>query len=238
MPHLARPGGEQSRPDRRDPPISSPFSSRSILARPRPRARAVLFDLGGVVIDWNPRHLYRLLFAEEAAMEAFLATVCNDEWNLWQDKGRPFAEGVEILARAYPHLAMEIGAYDTRWGEMLKGPIEESVALLAALRERGVPLFALSNWSAEKFPLARARFSFLEWFDGILVSGEVGLVKPDPRIFRLAAERFALEPQRTLFVDDSPRNIAAARRLGFGAHRFTAPAPLRRALFACGLLAP
>jgi HAD superfamily hydrolase (TIGR01509 family) len=203
---------------------------------PRPQARAVLFDLGGVLIDWDPRHLYRRLFAEEAAMEAFLATVCTQEWNRLQDGGRSFAEGVAVLARTHPHFAAEIGAYDARWDEMLRGPIAESVTLLAALRERGIPRFALSNWSAEKFPLARARFAFLEWFDGILVSGEVGLVKPDPRIFRLAQERFGLDPRETLFVDDMPANVAAARRQGFLTHRFTAPASLGRALAARGLL--
>jgi 2-haloacid dehalogenase len=198
--------------------------------------RAVLFDLGGVFIDWNPRHLYRRLFADEAAMEEFLATVCTQEWNAEQDRGRPFAEAVRLLCAAHPHLADAIRAYDARWEEMLKGEIRESVRCLEELRRRAVPLFALTNWSAEKFPLARARFSFLAWFEGVLVSGEVGLKKPDSRIFALAAERFSLDPAATLFVDDTAANVEAAAALGFRAYRFTDPAALRRALTGCGLL--
>lgn len=199
-------------------------------------ARAVLFDLGGVLIDWNPRHLYRRLFAEERRMEDFLATICTQAWNEEHDLGRPFAEGVRLLTARYPHWAAEIRAYDERWGEMLKGPIADSVALLGKLRERGVALFALTNWSAEKFPIARARFDFLDWFTGIVVSGEERLKKPDPRIFALAATRFRLDPGATLFIDDSPHNAAAAARLGFRAHHFADAAGLRRALVGHGLL--
>lgn len=169
-------------------------------------------------------------------MEEFLAKVCTQAWNEEQDRGRPFAEGVRLLCEAHPHLADEIRAYDRRWGEMLKGEIRESVRCLAELRRRAVPLFALTNWSAEKFPLARTRFSFLAWFEGVLVSGEVGLKKPDPQIFALAAERFSLAPGATLYVDDTAANVEAAAALGFRAHRYTDPADLRRALVRCGLL--
>ena len=198
--------------------------------------RAVLFDLGGVLIDWNPRHLYRRLFADEPAMEAFLAGICTAEWNLEQDRGRPFAEAVRLLCDKHPHLSEEIRAYDARWDEMLRGEIAESVRCLDELRRGGTRLYALTNWSIEKFPVALARFPFLGWFEGVLVSGEVGLVKPDPRIFRLAAEQFSLEPAATLFVDDAAANTEAAAALGFRTHRFTDPANLRRALVACGLL--
>ena len=199
-------------------------------------ARAVLFDLGGVLIDWNPRYLYRQIFADAAAIEEFLGAVCTQAWNEEQDLGRPFAEGVRLLAAQHPHRAAEIRAYDERWHEMLKGPIADSVALLGELRERGAALYALTNWSAEKFPIARARFSFLEWFNGIVVSGEVRLKKPDPRIFDLAIRRFRLDPAATLFVDDGAHNVAAAARLGFHAHHFTEAAGLRRALVGHGLL--
>ncbi len=198
--------------------------------------RAVLFDLGGVLVDWNPRHLYRRLFADEAAMEEFLATVCTQAWNEEHDAGRPFAEGVELLLALHPQYAEEIKAYDLRWDEMLKGPIAASVAILGQLRDRGVPLFGLTNWSAEKFPVARSRFAFLEWFDGIVVSGEERLRKPDPGIFHLAAGRFRLVPGETLFVDDSERNVAAAALLGYQAHHFVGAAGLRRRLAADGLL--
>jgi 2-haloacid dehalogenase len=197
---------------------------------------AVLFDLGGVLIDWNPRHLYRRLFVDEAAMERFLATVCTQAWNEEQDAGRRFCDGVELLLARHPQYASEITAFDLRWGEMLKGAIEESVAAVAELRGRRVPLFALTNWSAEKFPLARTRFPFLEWFDGIIVSGEERLKKPDPRIYHIAIERFSLEPSTTLYVDDSEVNVAAAALLGFKTHRFVAAAALRNQLVGCGLL--
>jgi 2-haloacid dehalogenase len=198
--------------------------------------RAVLFDLGGVLVDWNPRHLYRRLFTDEVAMERFLATVCTQAWNEEQDAGRPFCEGVELLVARHPQHADQIRAYDSRWGEMLRDAIEESVAILGALRARGVPLFALTNWSAEKFPLARKRFAFLEWFDGILVSGEERLKKPDPRIYRLAVQRFGLEPAETLYIDDAELNVAAAALLGFKTHCFVEAPALRNLLVACGLL--
>jgi 2-haloacid dehalogenase len=202
-----------------------------------PAARAALFDLGGVLLDWDPRHLYRRIFADEQAMERFLATVCTQEWNEEQDRGRPFAEGVRLLIAQYPHFADEIRAYDERWPEMLGGAIAESVALLAELRRGGVGLYALTNWSAEKFPVGRARFEFVDWFDGIVVSGEEKLKKPDRRIFERAIGRFSLDPAVTLFVDDKAANCAAAAALGFRAHHFTGAAGLRTALVANGLLA-
>jgi 2-haloacid dehalogenase len=199
-------------------------------------ARAALFDLGGVLVDWNPRHLYRRLFADERVMEEFLSAICTQEWNEEQDLGRPFAEGVRLLVERHPHHATEIRAYDASWHEMLGGPIAGSVVLLDELRRRGVPLFALTNWSAEKFPVGRARFGFFDWFAGIVVSGEEGVKKPDPRIFDLAIRRFGLDPGQTLFVDDSAINAAAAAALGFRAHRFVDAQGLRAALVAHGLL--
>jgi 2-haloacid dehalogenase len=232
-------GGRQiSRPDFTDAPARGQASKVQTTVPPDLRAslRAVLFDLGGVLVDWNPRHLYRRLFTDEAAMERFLATVCTQAWNQEQDAGRSFCEGVELLVARHPQHAAEIRAYDLRWGEMLKGAIEESVAILGELRACGIPLFALTNWSAEKFPVARNRFAFLAWFDGILVSGEERLKKPDPKIYRLAVERFGLDPADTLYVDDAAANIDAAARLGFRTLRFTEAAALRRVLVACGLL--
>jgi 2-haloacid dehalogenase len=198
--------------------------------------QAVLWDLGGVLVDWNPRHLYRRVFAQEAEMERFLGGVCTQSWNEEQDAGRPFAEGVRLLVAQYPHYAVEIEAYWRRWGEMISGEIPGSVAVLGQLRERGVPLFGLTNWSAETFPIAAARFAFLEWFSGILVSGAERLKKPDARFFALAVTRFGLEPARTLFIDDSPRNVAAARELGFHTHHFIDAAGLRAALVEHALL--
>jgi 2-haloacid dehalogenase len=197
---------------------------------------AVVFDLGGVLIDWDPRRLYRKLLADEAAVEEFLATITTAEWNAEQDRGRPFAEAVAELVERHPDHAAAITAYHERWPEMLGGEIPGTVALLAELRDAGVPLYALSNWSAETFRLTRDRFPFLAWFDGLVVSGEEGVIKPDRRIFELLLERFGLVAAATLFVDDSPANVAAARAVGMDAVRFRDAAALRRDLAARGLL--
>ena len=147
---------------------------------------ALVFDLGGVLVDWNPRYLYRPLFAgDDAAMEDFLARVCPPEWNLEMDAGRPFAEAVAERQRLFPEHAHHIALWHTSWPQMLRDQIPETVELLAALRDRGHRLVALTNWSAETFPIARRRFPFLDWFEDIVVSGEVKLAKPDPRIFEL-----------------------------------------------------
>jgi 2-haloacid dehalogenase len=198
--------------------------------------KAVVFDLGGVLIDWDPRYLYRKLLDDEAAVEEFLATVCTPEWNAEQDRGRPFAEGVAELVERHPVQAAAITAYHERWPEMLGGAVGGTVEVLAELRAAGVPVYALTNWSAETFGIARERFEFLEWFDGVLVSGEERMIKPDPAIFRLLLDRFGLDPGAAFYIDDSPANVAAADRLGFDAVRFTSPAQLRRDLEARGLL--
>jgi len=199
--------------------------------------KAVVFDLGGVLIDWDPRYLYRKLLADEAAVEEFLATVCTPEWNAEQDRGRPFAEGVAELAERHPAHAAAIAAYAERWEEMLGGEIGGTVALLAELRAAGTALYALTNWSAETFVIARERFELLSWFDGVVVSGEERMIKPDPRFFRLLLDRFGLDPEATFYVDDSEPNVAAARRLGLDAVRFTDPRQLRRELAVRRLLA-
>jgi 2-haloacid dehalogenase len=199
--------------------------------------KAVVFDLGGVLIDWDPRYLYRKLLADEAAVEEFLATVCTPEWNAEQDRGRPFAEGVAELVERFPAHAAVITAYHERWPEMLGGDVGGTVELLAELRAAGVPLYALTNWSAETFGIARGRFEFLNWFDGVLVSGEERMIKPDPAIFQLMVDRFGLDPGSTFYVDDSAANVAAAGRLGFDAVRFTSPEQLRRDLAGRRLLA-
>ena len=179
--------------------------------------KAAVFDLGGVLIDWDPRYLYRKLLADEAAVEEFLATVCTPEWNAEQDRGRPFAEGVAELVERHPAHAAAIAAYHERWPEMLGGDIPGAVELLAELRATGVPLYALTNWSAETFVLARERFEFLDWFDGLLVSGEERMIKPDPAIFELLLDRFGLDPAVDLL----------RRRLGGQRGRRRRPRPRR-----------
>jgi|SRR5271166_1345377 len=204
-----------------------------------PNRSVAVFDLGGVLIDWNPRHLYHKLFSgDDAAMEHFLANVCTSSWNLQQDAGRPFAEGCASLKRQHPSHSQLIDAWFERQEEMLAGPISGTVDILAELRGRGVPLYALSNWSAETFPIAQKRFDFLQWFRGILLSGEVRLVKPDPRIFELFFETFAVAPAQAIYVDDLPRNVEAAATLGMHGILFSDPAALRRELINLGFLNP
>lgn len=198
---------------------------------------AVLFDLGAVLIDWNPRYLYRPLFeGDDAAMERFLDEVVPTWWNREIDAGKPFAEAVAQRIREFPDHAQMISLWKDRWETMLQDAIHGSVDILAELRSRGYRLYALTNWSAETFPLARQRFGFLEWFEDIVVSGEVGLAKPDPRIFALTIERCRLKPAHTLFIDDSPHNVDAGRNAGLRALHFQSPAGLRSDLTRMGLL--
>jgi 2-haloacid dehalogenase len=203
---------------------------------PEPRITAVVFDLGGVLIDWDPRYLYRTLFDDEAAMEEFLATITTPEWNHAQDAGRPWAEAIEELAALHPGKRDLIEAYWQRWPETLGDAIESTVSLLHELRSTGVRLFALSNWSGETFPLARPHYPFLEWFDGIVISGDERLAKPDPRIFAVLLERYGLAAAETLFIDDHVPNVEAAAALGFIAVRFTDGPSLRTDLARLGLL--
>ena len=196
----------------------------------------VIFDLGGVLIDWNPRYLYRKLLDDEAAVEHFLATICTPAWNEQQDAGRPITEAVAQLTAQWPRQADLIAAYYDRWIEMLGGPMMETVDVLAALHQRRVPLFALTNWSAETFPYVSDRYDFLGWFQGIVVSGREKMKKPDRRIYQVLLDRYGLAAHDTVFIDDSAANVAAAREVGLHALRFdTAPA-LRRDLEGLGLL--
>ena len=194
--------------------------------------RAVVFDLGGVLIDWNPRYLYRRLLPDAASVEAFLAEVCTADWNHQQDAGRTVAEAVAELSRRHPDRTELIAAYYGRWEEMLGGALDGAVAILEELDAARVPLYALTNWSRETFPIARRRFQFLERFRGIVVSGEEGAAKPDPRIYRALLERYRLEPGGTLFIDDVARNVEAARSVGMESILYSSPAQLRRELAA------
>jgi 2-haloacid dehalogenase len=196
-----------------------------------------VFDLGGVLIDWNPRYMYRKLFrGNEADMEHFLAAVCTQSWNEQQDAGRTFAEGCAILKKTHPEHSELIDAWFPRYEEMFGGAIDGSVAILSELRARKVPLYALSNWSTETFPVALQLFNFLHWFQGVLLSGEVKLLKPDRRLFQILLKRYTIDPRRVVYVDDHARNVEAARKLGMHGIHFTDPAALRRELRQVGLL--
>ena len=206
------------------------------MSAPAARRSVAIFDFGGVLFDWNPRHLYRKLFAgDDAAMEDFLANVCTTEWNECQDAGRTFEEATLALMPQHADKRELIEAWGRRFGEMIAGPIKGTVAILGELKARGVPLYAVTNWSAETFPPQRARFPFLEWFDGIVVSGEEGLIKPDAEIFNRLLKRYDITLSRALFIDDSPRNVTAAAELGFHALRFVDAHRLRQDLIALGL---
>lgn len=203
------------------------------------RPTAVVFDLGGVLIDWNPRYLFRSVFrGDDVAMEQFLGEVATPEWNAEQDRGRSWADGLALLVDRHPEHRATIEAYGTRWLETIGGPIEPTVAVLSDLRRAGrVRLLALTNWSAETFALARPQFAFLEWFEGIVVSGDERVIKPDPAIFRILVERHGLDPAGTVYVDDVAANVRAAAALGFDAIEFATATELRLELARRGLLA-
>jgi 2-haloacid dehalogenase len=197
----------------------------------------VLFDLGKVLLDYSPRYYYERFFGgDEHALERFLAEVVPGDWVLEMDRGMPMDDAIAARQRRYPQHAGLIARWKEGWPQMLRGEIAGTVEILDELRQRGHRLYALTNFSHETWPLARARFAFLGWFEDVVVSGEVGLVKPDPRIYRLAVERCRLEPARTVFVDDLQANVAAARAEGLHALHFTVPERLRADLAALGLL--
>lgn len=197
----------------------------------------VVFDLGGVLIDWNPEYLFRKIFEDEAEMRHFLEKIATPDWNEQQDAGRPLAEATEWLVERHPEHEAAIRAYYGRWEEMLGGAIRKTVAILEEIHTRDEHrLYALTNWSAETFPIARERYAFLQRFEGILVSGEEKLKKPDTRIYRLLAERYGIEPERALFIDDSLRNVKGAREVGFQAIHFQSPEELEADLRERGII--
>lgn len=202
------------------------------------RPTTVVFDIGNVLLQWDPRNLYRKLFGgREDEMEWFLAHVCSPEWNLEQDRGRSFAEAVAaLIAEHPPTLHPFIRAYDERWHETLGGEIAGSVAIVMQLRRAGVPLYAITNWNQHKFHETRHRHAFFDAFTGIVVSGDERLLKPAPDIYHLLFKRYGLNPADCIFIDDSPRNVEGARAVGMSAHHFTGPEGLAAALTELGLL--
>ncbi|WP_266158136.1 HAD family hydrolase [Dyella silvatica] len=197
----------------------------------------VIFDLGGVLIDWNPRHLYRQLFDDETAMEHFLREVCSQHWNEQQDAGRPWSEAIETLSAEFPQHAPLIRAYRERWVETLGGLMHDSIAIFEELRARGVRLYALTNWSQETFPIAWALYPFLHTFEGIVVSGQEGMMKPNPAIYQRLLARYEVDPSRAVYIDDAPRNVEAAAQQGLHALLFRDAVSLRHELTGLGLLA-
>jgi len=200
-------------------------------------AQAVIFDIGNVLVRWEPRLLFRQLLPDEAAVEDFLAEIGFAAWNLEQDRGRSWDEGVALLSTAYPHRAPLITAFVERWHETLPGLIDGSVAILEELRAGGVPLYAITNYSGKTWAETVARFPRLRAaFRDVVVSAHERVVKPDPAIYRICLERNGLRADEVVFIDDSEANVAGAAALGIDAIRFTDPPALRAALQARGLL--
>lgn len=196
----------------------------------------MVFDVGNVLIDWEPRYLYRKMFASEEKMEEFLRDADILNWHQEQDRGRSLEDGTAMLVSRHPEYAREIEAFYERWEEMFGGEISGSVGVLRELKERGYALHALTNYSSETFPLARERYGFLQWFDEILVSGEEGLIKPDKEIYELLIKRTGLDPASSVFVDDREDNVRAAEILGFIGIVFKEAQELRAELDRLGVL--
>lgn len=195
----------------------------------------VVFDIGNVLIRWDPKRLYSRLFPDPVKRDWFLETICTDAWNVEMDRGRPFAEGIAELVARHPEWETEIRAWDEHWHEMVPGEIAGSVEILERVRALGIPDYAITNFSREKFAEAVARFPFLTRFRDTVVSAHERLLKPDPAIYRVLIDRNRLDPAACLFIDDSPKNVAGARAVGMQAVVFTSPEELAADLAAHGV---
>lgn len=197
----------------------------------------VVFDLGGVLIDWNPVYMYQTIFDSEEEMRWFLQNITTGDWNEEQDGGRSLAEGTEWLIKKHPEHEVNIRAFYDRWAEMLKGPIDATVDVLRQLKfETDHKLFALTNWSAETFPIALERYEFLHWFNGIVVSGAERMRKPFKPIYETLLSRFSIDPAKAVYLDDNSRNLIAPRELGMHTIHFQSPEQTREELVQLGVL--
>lgn len=202
------------------------------------RIENVIFDLGGVLVDWNPKYLYNKIFdGDTKKIDWFLSTVCTNEWNVEQDAGRTFSEATRLLIREFPDQEAHIRAYYERWEEMLQGDIPGTVAILEELKQNDSHnLFALTNWSAETFPIALKRFDFLQHFQGIVVSGAEQTRKPFRDIYDILLSRHELDPGMSVFIDDNEENVTAAEKVGIKGILFQEPDELRNDLERLGIL--
>ena len=196
----------------------------------------IIFDLGGVLIDWDPRYLYRKIIPDQDQMEFFLEHICNSSWNAQMDRGYPFKTAVAELSAEHPGYSEEIRAFYDRWEEMISGSFPGTVRILEEVKEAGYPLAALSNWSGETLPRVAHQFTFLKWFDPLVVSGDVKMVKPDADIFLYLLGKLGRDPGDCLFIDDSIANIQTARDLGFQSIHFSSADQLRAQLEKLGIL--
>lgn len=193
--------------------------------------KALIFDFGNVLLEWNPRYVYQRYFPDDPeGMERFFREVNFADWNLQQDKGRPFKEGVAVLSREFPHYSHLIQAYHDLWIHSVGGAIAGTVEILKRLKKAGYPLYGLSNWSAETFPHARQKHDFFDLLDDMVISGEVGHIKPEPEIFQILLDKIGRPPDECLFIDDSLANIGQAQKLGFATILFQSPQQLETSL--------
>jgi 2-haloacid dehalogenase len=199
------------------------------------KLKNIILDFGGVLIDWNPVYLYSKVFDSEEKVTFFLENVCKYEWNILQDAGRPLAEATQLLQEQHPDYKDEIAMYYGRWDEMLGGTLDENVKLIKPLKKK-YNVYGLTNWSAETLPVAMARYDFFDDLDGIVVSGDEKLIKPDPQIYRVLIDRYSVRPEESLFVDDNFDNIVAAQKLGFRTIHFTNDVNLEETLKEMGVL--
>ena len=195
----------------------------------------VIFDVGNVLVDWNPRNLYRKVISDEAELDRVLREVVPMSWHAEFDAGKPFSVGVSERIELLPQHADLIRIWDERWPEMFTGPIAGTVEIMRTLKESGMPVFGITNYNREKFDQDRERFPFYGWFDDCVVSGDTGFTKPDLRIFHLLIDRNKLDPARALFIDDRLDNVEAAEAVGLRGHQFTNPKNLKAALLAFGV---
>lgn len=197
----------------------------------------IIFDLGGVLVDWNPDYVYRTIFEKDEDRQWFYQNICTPDWNEEQDAGRSLADATELLVKQFPDHEANIRAYYGRWTEMLGGPIQETVAILKHLKEKKQHrLYALTNWSAETFPIALGLYDFLHWFDGRLVSGEEKTRKPFKDIYELLIKRFNIDPAKAIYTDDNVRNLHPAKELGMHTIHFQSPAQFKSELQKAGVL--
>ncbi len=198
------------------------------------KIKNIIFDFGGVLMDWNPKYLYREVFKDEKEMKYFLEDICTHEWNVKQDAGRSFDEATDELVNKYPKYQKEIRLYYSQWMTMIGGAIDENVSLLDDLKSK-YRLFGLTNWSAESFPLVFDQYPFFKVFEGIVVSGAEKMLKPDARIFQLLLSRYEIEANESLFIDDNQDNINAAIKLGFKTIHLHQEVNLRERLQSLGI---
>lgn len=197
----------------------------------------IIFDLGGVLIDWNPEYVYREVFnGDQQKIDWFLNTICTHEWNVEQDAGRSIQKATELLVAQYPEYEEWIRIFYDRWEDMLGGTIPETVTLLNKLKQaNNHRLYALTNWSAETFPVALQRYEFLQHFEGILVSGEEKTVKPFPKIYEILLERYQINPLLSVFIDDNLENVEVAKKFGIKGVHFKSTQQLREELTNLGV---